>query len=908
MKLSTLTLLVFISYLQVEAQPVAFTQRNELLNPVTGFSGYQDCVVDMNGDFLDDIVRIGGKGVFIDYQQPDKSFTQRQFNFPVQAPPSWSLCAGDLDNNGYNDLLFAHSERVSFVMANENGTDYTEVVMPVFIQSQRSTISDINNDGWLDAFVCHESDLSWPFRNTGHGEMVPDSNLIVTADLPGNYSAIWTDYDNDRDTDLYISKCYGGTLPGDPIRTNLLYRNNSDGTYTEVGAQAGVDDNAQSWSTAVEDFDNDGDFDAFVVNHDFANRLYRNNGDGTFTDVIQASGIEPIDLGAFENSSGDFNNDGFMDIFSDLSNRLYLGNGDLTFQGQDAPVVPGGIGDLNGDGFLDVYHANRLFINDGNENHWIKINPVGIESNRNGIGARVEIYGEWGIQVREVRSGQSFSPMSSLNIHFGIDQSEVIDSLIIRWPSGVVTRLIHPVIDTSHIIPESDCLLSSLHLDVSGPIQLCSWESISLSGPEGFIRYEWSNGDTTQFTTIDSAGHYFLVAIDSAGCTGISQLIKVETKRDTVPAIIPSSGTRLCAGDTLILFSTPGENYRWSTGEILTQSIEVTESGHYTVAVDAHCVNGQIKSDTIEVVFLPADVPVIESVFVMPGDSVLLVANGDNIQWYDLLDGGNLLASGNEFQTSVLNSSATYYVESHNFYPPQMQSGGKPDTIGGGGLPLQGGDLLFETWETFILNSVTVYVPAGGPQGVRFVHLYSGDSLVAFKQFTVHAGINVLELNFDVSVGQHRLSSPQGNLFRNSGSVGYPYPIGDAGVITGSTHGDDYYYYFYDWKITKPEIICISERIPFQVIVSANEEINLNAGIIFFPNPASTQLIIQTEASILPLSLSIYNSLGEMIYQSVVDDPVKIIEIDQFVPGVYQLFFKNESKYFTEKIIIQRKE
>jgi hypothetical protein len=297
------------------SQPVLFTESTELISSITGFTQYSDCVVDMNGDYLDDVVRVGGKGVYIDYQSPNGSFYPRQYNIPVHSLPSWSICVGDLDNNSYNDLLFASSSSVSFFLSNENGTNYTETLMPDFIESQRSIMADINNDGWLDAFVCNETRISFPFRNAGNGMMITDTNLIHTADRPGNYAAIWTDYDNDGDSDLYISKCLDGIPPGDIIRTNLLYRNNHDGTFTEVGALAGVDDNAQSWSTSFEDFDNDGDFDAFVVNHDFANRLYRNNGDGTFTDVIFNSGIDPFDLEAFENSTGDFNNDGFMDIF-----------------------------------------------------------------------------------------------------------------------------------------------------------------------------------------------------------------------------------------------------------------------------------------------------------------------------------------------------------------------------------------------------------------------------------------------------------------------------------------------------------------------------------------------------------------------------------------------------------------
>ena len=277
--LQSLALLLVLATAHAQ-EPVSMIQNSNVLNPIIGFS-WNSCVVDMNNDQLDDVVRATDNGLYIDYQQANGSFQQSFFALNFQNLPGGSICAGDLDNNGFNDLLFGDDSAVSFVMSNANGTAYTEYAKPEYIFSQRSTMADIDNDGDLDAFVCHDVDKSHPYRNDGNGNMTLDQTLIETADLPGNYAAIWTDYDNDGDDDLYITKCRGGALPGDIARTNLLYRNNGDGSFSEVGAAAGVDDNAQSWSTVFEDFDNDGDFDAFIVNHDFQNRYYRNNGDGT---------------------------------------------------------------------------------------------------------------------------------------------------------------------------------------------------------------------------------------------------------------------------------------------------------------------------------------------------------------------------------------------------------------------------------------------------------------------------------------------------------------------------------------------------------------------------------------------------------------------------------------------------
>ncbi|UAB79884.1 VCBS repeat-containing protein [Marixanthomonas sp. SCSIO 43207] len=452
MKKITLSSIAFLCSLTLFSQ-VTFVNQSDLIGD---FFDSSECAVDMNGDNLDDYVRVSGNGIGIDYQQPDGTFESVMYSMPIENVPDWSIAAGDLDGNGFNDLVLGNNSRVSFVMANEDGTLYTEDDSHnEYIFSQRSTLADIDNDGDLDSFVCHDVDLSHPYRNDGNGNMTLDQTLIETIDLPGNYAAIWVDYDNDGDTDMYLTKCRGGSTPGDPERDNAMYTNNGDGTFTENAEAIGMKDNAQSWATVFEDFDNDGDFDAFIVNHDFQNRLMVNDGNGNFTDVIETSGINPTDLGAWENQAADFNNDGFVDIFSEMSKELYINNGDMTFTGMDLPFDEGAIADMNNDGFLDVVNDGDLWINQGtSNNNWVKVILKGTESNSNGIGARIDIYGDWGKQMREVRSGQGFSHMNSLTAHFGIGSSTQIDKMTITWPSGTVDEIINPDINTLHEIEE----------------------------------------------------------------------------------------------------------------------------------------------------------------------------------------------------------------------------------------------------------------------------------------------------------------------------------------------------------------------------------------------------------------------------------------------------------------------
>jgi hypothetical protein len=507
MKMKKLLLLSFtiFSLTNLIAQP-SFTNRNDLIG---NYDGYTSITVDMNGDYLDDFVRVSGNGIGIDYQQADGTFESVFIAMIIQWVPDWSAAAADIDGNGYTDLLLGNGQRASFLFANEDGTAFTEVFEDLYIFSQRTNLVDIDNDGDLDAFVCHDVDGNHNYRNDGNQNMVLDFNLIETLNLAGNYASLWVDYDNDGDTDMHLTKCRQGSTPGDPERTNAMYRNNGDGTYTEVAAAINLDDNEQSWATVWQDFDNDGDFDAFCVNHSDANRFYENDGTGVFTDIIVSTGINPTDLGAWENHGADFDNDGYVDIFSEMARELYMNNGDMTFTGIDLAFDEGAVGDFNGDGYLDVGRAGDLWMNDGGTNNWVKFALVGVESNLHGIGARITINGDWGIQIREVRSGTGYSHMSTLIAHFGLGTSTEIESVLIEWPSGTVDLIENVDVNSQHVFIEGENVLGTSDFALNGislyPNPTSTMVNFSLKNIEGTpVRIIDVNGRTVLKTTISS--------------------------------------------------------------------------------------------------------------------------------------------------------------------------------------------------------------------------------------------------------------------------------------------------------------------------------------------------------------------------------------------------------------------
>ena len=467
--------------------PFDFTMEN------VSTVGSERGLVDMNNDKLDDLVSIQQTSINIHYQLEGGGFNPVSIETSyADNTPSWSLAAGDFDGNGYNDLLYGGGSGVTFMQANSDGTSYTEISGGEYVFSQRSNFVDINNDGHLDAFVCHDIEATVYYINDGNGVLEffqgPDDNGITSGvggvgynlaswdtndQEGGNYGSVWIDYDNDRDIDMFIAKCRGGDVQW---KNNELWRNNGDGTFSNVADVTGwynsyypdgghdnssnLGDPIQTWSSAWGDFNNDGYLDVYVGasnTYDGEHKLMKNNGDGTFTDVTANSGVEEAPYG-IENNAADVDNDGYIDIFTD--GDILLNNGDFTFELYTAGVPgPGAIGDANNDGFVDMFNGVNLYLNDGNSNNWLKVTTTGTTSNTNGIGARVEINSPGvGTQIRDVVSGSGFRYMSSLNTHFGLGSDSSVNSITVYWPSGTVDVLNNPEINTTINITEGETL------------------------------------------------------------------------------------------------------------------------------------------------------------------------------------------------------------------------------------------------------------------------------------------------------------------------------------------------------------------------------------------------------------------------------------------------------------------
>lgn len=418
-----------------------------------------------------------------------------------QTLPTSGVASGDIDNDGDLDLyVTATSHNRFYLYINDGAGHFTEqgitrgaAVMAKGTATWRGmgvAFGDYDRDGYLDILT---SDHSRPMTNNGArllhnlGAVNPGYYEDVThaagldiyrqpLNVPNTvyrFQPQFSDIDRDGYTDIVYSS---------DDRTSQLFWNNGDGTFTDGTMAAGVGTDKTGMGNVLGDYDGDGDLDWFVtaifdtpfVGVNPGNRLYRNNGNRTFSDVTSAAGVRNSGSGQ-ELSWGwgttffDFDNDTDLDLIitDGWPNLGYQGDhttlrrneGDGTFADVtlQAGITDKGQGrgllhlDYDSDGDLDVLVVNYgatpiLYRNDGgNESNWLRVKTEGTISNHDGIGAFITVTPDAShpeqLQVWEVRSGDSYLSQSEMTAHFGLGSlADVVDSVKVQWPSGIVQQ------------------------------------------------------------------------------------------------------------------------------------------------------------------------------------------------------------------------------------------------------------------------------------------------------------------------------------------------------------------------------------------------------------------------------------------------------------------------------------
>ena len=432
--------------------------------------------VDVDNDNDLDVCVSGSKGTFPDFICANEIFVNEGNGVfsktgLINSQQKNAMRHGwaDFDNDGDLDVYIGatwNSNGINELWVNNGGTSFTSNSTtgstPNIPQPYEGTISwaDYNNDGWADLYIVRWNDLkNRLFKNNGNGSFTEITNGQVVNDLAWSSGAFWGDYDNDRDQDLYVVNYQkGASSPG----VNDLFRNNGDGSFTKItGAGTVVTDAQNSRSANWADVDNDGFLDLFVCNQFGQDILHRNLGNGTF----DAKFIGPANHTSWSSNWGDYDNDGDQDLitigFWGADSQFWQndGKGNLTNITSSFPEIfptttngsnSNGIifVDENIDGWLDIHitqpgpeSEDFFFRNLGSGcKSWLEIKLTGTISNRAAIGATIRaktiVQGQAIWQMRQVSSQTSATGQNPIWQHFGFDNAQIIDSLIVEWPSG----------------------------------------------------------------------------------------------------------------------------------------------------------------------------------------------------------------------------------------------------------------------------------------------------------------------------------------------------------------------------------------------------------------------------------------------------------------------------------------
>ncbi|MEM7161772.1 MAG: FG-GAP-like repeat-containing protein [Bacteroidota bacterium] len=479
-----------LSFVLVGQDP-QFVDVSDQAGTGNGSSNNGAVIGDFNGDGWEDIfvpARLDSSRIFLN--NSDGTFSDVSSDAGIQQEGLTMTAAwGDIDNDGDLDLFVgnyytAGSPFQNYLYLNDGSGQFSDISLSAGVGTNDQTRSvhllDVDLDGYLDIYVCNLAQQNILWHNNGDLTFSDHTISSGLLDTQISMGAIFFDYDNDGDQDIYLTH--------DANQAYIMYENDGTGVFTDVSQVTGLDVAGQGMGVDHGDINNDGHLDIYVTNLG-PNFLLLNDGNGSYSEIAMAAGVADVGMG-WGCFFLDYDNDGWEDIyvindsnFSPVSNKLYKNNGDNTFTlvSESSPLFSfnGGIGgtwaDINNDGFQDIIVANgendiglQIFENQNNQNNWIGFNLNGTMGSSDAFGTRIQITTETGVKIDEKTGGSSYASQSSHRIYFGLGEG-IAEDISIFWPNGTVDFFESMDINQIHSLNEgqSPVGLDEINFDLS---------------------------------------------------------------------------------------------------------------------------------------------------------------------------------------------------------------------------------------------------------------------------------------------------------------------------------------------------------------------------------------------------------------------------------------------------------
>jgi len=446
---------------------------------------------DFDNDGWDDLTFATEEGTEIYFlKNNDGNFSSITLNGISNTFKTKQVIWIDYDNDGDQDFFVTGFEGVNKFYKNDGDMNFTDVSSSIgFFETDLFTygvsFADMDNDGDLDAFISNrdgeaDDQRNYLYRNDEGTfiDITDSAGLSMSSHL--SFCSIIFDYNKDGFQDIYISN-------DKPDNLNILYKNNGDGTFDDVSEYSGAGIGINAMTTTIGDYNNDGWFDIYITNTPEGNELLRNNGDGTFTNVAEATAttFNSVGWGAvfldadldglldlyvssdFDGSVGSFLSSAF---YHQQNNETFIIPENIGFQEDTRKSYTNAIGDIDNDGKPDIIVGNDIEPNflwsnkTANENNWLKVKLEGVISNRDGIGNTIEINIGGQSQYRYTLAGEGYLSQNSFYEFFGLANATEVDYVKVTWTATGESEIINNIAANQAItIKEGSGVLSSVN-------------------------------------------------------------------------------------------------------------------------------------------------------------------------------------------------------------------------------------------------------------------------------------------------------------------------------------------------------------------------------------------------------------------------------------------------------------